>query len=113
VTVAELTAPEDFQLLLILQDLHDQGYRDIEQHDGLRVGTRVRHRGEQYPEAFRDGTGVVIALTERPDSSWSLSWGMPDVELVVLRDTPRFDGQSRLSWVAQYHVSAVEEQLCG
>jgi len=28
----------------------------------IPVGTRVRHRGEQYPEAFRDGTGTVVEV---------------------------------------------------
>lgn len=85
-----------------LAELHERGYVDIENHKGLSVGVRVRHRGHQWPAAYRDGTGTVLAITEKPDSVWSRSWGAPDIEMVVLFDTATFG--SRLSMLAQYHV---------
>lgn len=33
-----------------------------EQREPLPIGTRVRHAGEQYPEALRNGTGVVVDI---------------------------------------------------
>jgi hypothetical protein len=72
----------------------------------LRVGTRVRHNGERYPEALEHGTGNVVALLHKPDSAWSRSYRAPDIELVVLSDRPRFD--TRLSRVAHYHVEVIE-----
>jgi len=41
------------------------------------AGTRVRHDGEQYPEAFRNGTGTVT------DHFWRGPW----LEYVIERDT--------------------------
>lgn len=85
-------------------DLISRGYRDVDDHKGMRVGRRVRHRGEQYRAAYSDGTGVIVTVMERPDSAWSRTWHMPDVELIILRDRPRFVGDARLMFVAQYHV---------
>lgn len=77
----------------------------------LHVGARVRHIGEQYPEAFRSGTGTVAALLHKPRSGWSQSHGQPDIELVMLRDKPRFEGDDgRLSQVAHYHVEVIERE---
>lgn len=30
--------------------------------DPLPIGTRVRHIGEQYPEALREGTGNIVSV---------------------------------------------------
>lgn len=35
-------------------------YRPEYRRPPLAPGTRVRHHGEQYPEAYRDGTAVVL-----------------------------------------------------
>lgn len=104
-TAPAMTDAEAAELARLVADLHESGYRDIAEHKNLRVGTRIRHRGEQYPQAYEHGTGVVVALTEKPDSRWSQSWRMPDVELVMLRDTAQFG--SRLSQLGQYHVEVV------
>lgn len=97
----------------VVAELHERGYVDLDEYvyprgAVLRVGTRVRHSGERYPEALEHGTGNVVALLHRPDSAWSRSWRMPDIELVVLSDRPRL-GDHRLYQVAQYHVAVIEE----
>lgn len=106
-TAAALTKAEETKLAAMLAELHARGYQDITEHKQLRVGGRIRHRGQQYPEAYDKGTGFVVALTEKPDSAWSRSWGMPDVELIMLRDKALLDGYSRLASVAHYHVEVV------
>ena len=83
-------------------DLIEHGYVDIDEHHGLRAGARVRHLGHQYPEAYAEGTGTVLAVMLKHLSSWSENHGRADVELLVLRD----DGS--ISGVADYHVERVE-----
>ena len=101
---AEMTPEEQAEFDKTLAELHARGYVDIDAHKELRPGVRVRHRGHQWPGAHRHGTGAVLALTEKPDSAWSLSWGMADIEMVVLWDKP-WPLDSRLSKLAQYHVN--------
>lgn len=101
-----LTAAEETRLTEMREELHACGYRDIAEHKNLRVGSRIRHRGQQWPEAFANGTGVVAVLTEKPNSSWSQTYGMPDIELVAVWDEPWTS--SRLSQLAQYHVHVIE-----
>lgn len=105
---ATLTGAEEIKLAEMLAGLHARGYKDIAEHKQLHVGCRIRHRNQQYPEAYTHGTGFVVALTHKPNSAWSRSWGMPDVELIMLRDMALLEGYSRLVSVAQYHVEAVD-----
>lgn len=70
----------------------------------LRVGTRVHHRGERYYEALRVGTGIVLALMEHPNSTWSKKYGERDIELLVLTDKDRFDTGNRIASWANYHT---------
>lgn len=102
----ELTTAEQSELDQLLACLRDAGYVDIENHNDLRVGARIRHVGHQWPQAYEHGTGVILALTERPNSPWSRSWHARDIELIALWDQPRPFG-SRLSQLAQYHVAWV------
>lgn len=92
----------------LLAGLRGRGYRDRERFNELEPGARVRHRGHQYPEAYRAGTGTIVAVTERDPSAWSESWGLPDVEIVVAWDDPSL---WRVSNVAQYHIYAVRERV--
>lgn len=105
-TAPAMTDAESAELARMVADLHAHGYRDIAEHNGLYVGARIRCGNEEHPQAYDHGTGVIVALTEKPNSTWSQSWKMPDVELVMLRDEAQFG--SRLSQVAQYHVEVVE-----
>lgn len=102
---AVMTTEERTAADKILADLHASGYRDVEQLGTLKPGTRIRHVGHQWSAACTNGTGVILAITEKPDSSWSQDWHMPDVELIALWDPAVFG--HRLSQLAQYHVEAV------
>jgi hypothetical protein len=104
-TTTALTPQEESDAAEMLADLHESGYINVEQHGGLKAGTRVRHIGHKWPTALLEGSGNVVALTEKPQSSWSQSWGKPDVELIVAWDEPQ--GGSRLSQLAQYHVEVM------
>lgn len=106
-TAYDMTTDEAAEAEAMLAQLHADGYRDIPEHGSLRPGVRIRHRGDQYPQAYDHGTGVVLHVTEKSPSSWSVSYGAPDIEMVVLYDRPRLGG-SRLSQLAQYHVEVVE-----
>ena len=103
--MSDLTAEEQQRVDEMLAGLHERGYVDVAEHGKLRPGVRIRHRGEQYYEALEHGTGVVVAITEKPDSSWSRTYGMADIELITVSDEARFD--SRLSQLAQYHVDVI------
>lgn len=69
-------------------DLVANGYTDVPDgaHDRLRVGARVRHRGQRWPEALDHGTATAVAVMERASSSWSQRYGTRDIEVIVLRD---------------------------
>lgn len=86
-----------------LVDMRERGYVDVEEFGGLRAGVRVRHRGEQYAEAYRAGTGNVLHVLRRDPSSWARTYRHPDVELVVEHD----DLQRSPMYVADYHVEIV------
>jgi hypothetical protein len=101
--VPGITEDEKARAAAMLAELHAYGYQDVAEHGDLRPGVRIRHRGHQYPEAYDNGTGVVVAITHKPDSAWSQSYRTADVEMVVLWDRPGLC-DSRLSQVAQYHV---------
>lgn len=111
----KIETSEQTEVDRMVAELRKHGYVDLDEYvyprsgRRLRVGARVRHGGEQYPEALQYGTGNVVALMHRPDSAWSHSWRMPDIEMVMLRDKPRF-GESRLSGLAHYHVEVIEEE---
>lgn len=75
---------------------------------GVRVGARVRNRGEQYPSAHENGTAVVLAVMRRgadehPDS-WERSYGRPNVEVIV-----RHDRDHITAW-ADYGTYLAEQQ---
>lgn len=82
----------------MLAELISRGYKQVQQRKHLTVGARVRHVGEQYYEAYENGTGNIYAITVRRET---------DVELVVVRDEPRFSGGSRISGLANYHVEVI------
>lgn len=105
--MTEMT-PEEQQLAEeMLAGLHERGYVDVAEHKKLRPGSRVRHSGQRWHEALTEGTANVVAITEKPGSSWSRTYGMPDIEMVVLFDKPGIT-DSRLSQLAQYHVAVIE-----
>jgi len=105
VSLIDLSPEETAKADAMLAELHGCGYIDVDRHNKLAPGVRIRHVGHQWPGAMLEGSGVVLAIAEKPDSSWSRSWGMPDVELIAVWDRASFG--SRVSQVAQYHVEAV------
>ncbi len=88
-----------------LAELHQYGYREVDVHGDRRAGVRIRHHGHQWAEAYDNGTGVVAAVTEKPDPAWSRSWGKPDIELIAVWDRDGVAG--RVSQLAKYHVVVV------
>jgi hypothetical protein len=103
----DLAPGEQAEVERMLAALRERGYQDRDSHKKLAPGVRVRHTGHQWPQAYIEGTGTVVAIVEKPDSAWSEPWGMPDVELIVVFDRGvKLTG--RLSELAQYHVQAIE-----
>lgn len=99
--MTDLTPAEQSTAAEMLAALHEHGYRDVEAHNDLKPGVRIRHRGHQWPGAYANGTGNVVAITRSPRTIQ----GMPDVEMIVVWDEEHFG--SRLSQLAQYHVDVV------
>lgn len=83
-------------------DLLKRGYVELQEHNGLKVGTRVRHSGERYSDAIFKGTGNIERIFYKANSSWEQKYGRQDVELIVKRDTPQGDSTHR--FLADYHV---------
>jgi hypothetical protein len=104
--VNDLTPEERIEYREMLAKLHACGYRDIEEHGHLKAGVRIRHTGHRWSAAYTNGTGIVLAITEKNPSSWSQSWGKPDIELIALWD--RVHLFSRLCGLAQYHVEVID-----
>ncbi len=104
--LASLSPAEQATARNALADLHGRGYRTVETHKGLRPGVRIRLAHERFPEAYADGTGVVLVVTTRDPSGWSDVYGRADVELLVVWDKPNL-ADTRLSQVAQYHVDVI------
>ena len=61
----------------------------------IPVGTRVRHLGQRYPSAIRDGTATVLRALPWSDGTW---------EYEVDRDPAIGGGRS---WWASYHAVAI------
>jgi hypothetical protein len=88
-------------------ELLEAGYRDVTDCPrGLAPGVRVRHVGQQYVEAYRDGTATVLHVMENVGSTWSRSYRSRDIEVLVQRDRPLV-GTSLLGQWADYHCAVV------
>lgn len=91
-------------------DLHAElaaaGYVDLPEHNGIKVGARVRHVGHQWPSAFTEGSAVVRAVMGHGSSRWARSYGRPDVEVIIEFDKggPHTVLDGCLTYVADYHV---------
>jgi len=89
----------------VVADMLRRGFVEIQEFGALKPGVRVRHSGQQWPDAYRLGTGSVERIFHKPDSSWEQKYGRPDVELIMKRD----DGTR--SMLADYHVRLTDS--CG
>lgn len=92
----ELTPAEQSSL----DSLLEHGYIQVEAYGRLRVGTRV---------LIGSGPGTVVAVTQKPDSAWSKTWRMDDVEVIVRTDDHRSTERAP-SQVAQYHIRQILEE---
>lgn len=90
-------------------DLLRRGYQEVTESDGLSVGDRIRHYNEQYASAYQSGTGTIERIFLRPSPSFERKWGTKDVELIIRRDKPRFGPDDTHAFVANYHVTRVQE----
>lgn len=83
-------------------NLLDHGYTEVREHGRLAIGDRVRHVGEQYPEAHT-GTATIERIFVR---------GERDVELIARRDKPGFGGPtSTHGFWANYHTVKISSAL--
>lgn len=93
--------------------LEERGYVEVPEArvvDGtVVVGDRVRNRGEQYVKAYWHGTARVVAIYEKPDSSWSRTYNMPDVEVITQRDRDP-EGTCPMPW-ANYGTVVRDDTL--
>ena len=87
--------------------LLSRGFIEVTELNGMSVGARVRHRGEQWFEAHEHGTGTIERIFHKPESSWSRTYRRPDVELIVKRDKPKFGADDTHSFVADYHIELI------
>ena len=90
-------------------ELEACGYQEIEEHKGIKAGARVRHSGHSWFEAMDQGTATVLVVMEKPDSTWSRSWGGPDIEILVVLDKSLYPGSPVGQW-ANYHTRLAFEQ---
>lgn len=85
------------------QSLLYRGYEEVggfeEQDRTLMVGDRVRRNNQRF--GYETGTGSIARVFVKMDSSWSHTYKVDDVELVVKNDDGTY------SFVANYHVSKV------
>jgi hypothetical protein len=78
------------------QELIDCGYTEVQERGRLRVGARVRHVGQQYPQA-RNGTATIERIFTR---------GV-DVELIAKRDKPDWGPNDTHGYWADYHTVVI------
>lgn len=71
----------------VREELEDQGWEVIDGIGGLLSGQRVRNRGEQYPEAYVNGTAVTFAILRKGQHH----------EAIVVPDNPWF-GRAATNW---------------
>lgn len=85
------------------EELLSRGYVEVQEFSHLHVGQRVRHVGQQYPEAYRNGTATIERIFRSPRTTW----GRPDVELIAKRDKPIWGPDDMHAYWADYHAVLV------
>ena len=91
---------DEARLQEITEDLKAGRYQNIEEYDGITVGSRVYYGEEQYQ-------ATVLAIMESVKSAWSRKYGTRDIEIIVLQDKPRFAGYTRVTHWASYLIELV------
>lgn len=80
-------------------ELLARGYTEVESAGQFSVGQRVRHVGEQYPDAMWNGTAVIERMFTLPEGR--------DVELIARRDKPRWGPDDSHGFWASYHTAPI------
>ena len=104
----------------VIAELADRGFEmidDAPKDPAIRAGARVRNYSERFPSAYQRGTATVVAVMRRgsdarPDS-WEMSWGRPNVEVVVERDAGEENAHRRAASWADYRTASVEDPIGG
>lgn len=91
-----------------VQELLGRGYVEVKEINNLKVGARVKHVGQQWGDAYRNGTATIERLFVKERSSWSQKMNRPDIELIVKRDKPQFDLE--YGYWADYHTELADNQ---
>lgn len=91
-------------------DLLKRGYVPVQAHGTLRVGMRVAHRNQQWYAAAEYGTGWILAVLHKDPSAWARTYRTPDVEVIVQRDKPLWEGASIYALWANYHCQVARVQ---
>ena len=76
------------------------GYTEATEHGRFRVGCRVRHVGEQYPEA-RDGTATIERIFVHE--------ALGHMEMIVKRDRPQWGPTDTHGFWANYHTVLIHD----
>lgn len=84
----------------VIKSYEDLGWRQVRRMDwpggrSIEPGDRMRHSGHQWPEAFQNGTGEVLAIMRRHDD---------EIEVVVQYDDGDFISAGRVVALADYRV---------
>ena len=87
-----------------VKDKLAHGYVEVTEINNLKVGARVRHAGQQWSEAYRNGTATIEHIFHKPVSSWSQKYKRPDIELIVKRDGEKLD----YGYWADYHTELID-----
>lgn len=78
-----------------VNELKECGYAEVDSSGIHEVGQRVRHSGEQYPEAYAEGTSTIEHILVRGN----------DVEIIIHRDKPRWSATDTHSqWSNRYTI---------
>lgn len=83
------------------------GFVEVQEFRHLKIGQRVRHVNQQWPEAHAEGTGTIERIFRQPEGQWERTYGRPNVELIVKNDKPRFGPDDTHMFVADYHIEVV------
>lgn len=91
-----------------VQELLARGYVEVGEINDLKVGARVKHVGQQWGGAYRNGTATIERLFFKERSSWSQKTNRPDIEIIVKKDTTPFN--SGYGYWADYHTQLADNQ---
>ncbi|BAL87338.1 hypothetical protein AMIS_21180 [Actinoplanes missouriensis 431] len=95
ITLDTLTDDDHAEIQRRLAAYAECGWQPVDSVREFAPGVRIRHVGQQYPQAYRYGTGVIVTVLQNRRE---------DIELVVAYDEPRIPGCPRVTVLGDYHV---------